>query len=149
MGPRPSRAHECDGLRLGLDGWNRHGDLVNGAALSNDAPSSAPARGRRSLLEFRCPARRGWNFDGRQHRLSMARVSRLRLDRFVHFLHARHFLGGVNVSFPAGRRDLYHAMVFARRIPLVPVDVRSCAGNAFHHAGARSDASCRHLVVRE
>ena len=50
LGPDSSRAHERDGLWLGLDGRNRHRDLADGAIVPDDvAPSVAPHRGRRVL----------------------------------------------------------------------------------------------------
>ncbi|PYL98301.1 MAG: hypothetical protein DME27_05725 [Verrucomicrobia bacterium] len=76
------------------------------------------------------------NSDGRQHRLSLARISQLcRVDSFCWLL-ADRFLGGPNVPVSSRRSDLHHAMVSARCVSLVPVDVPGCANHAFYCAGA-------------
>ena len=45
--------------------------------------------------------------------------------------------------------DLHHAMVFARRVPLVPVALRRDANHAFRCSGAGRDAGRGELVVCE
>ena len=77
LGSRAPGAHERDGVRLGVDGRHGNGDLADGAAVPDDAASSAAARCGRRILESRCAAWRGRNFPWRKHGLSMAGVSAL------------------------------------------------------------------------
>ena len=51
--------------------------------------------------------------------------------------------------FRRGGHDLHHAMVFARRVSLVPVALRRDANHAFRRPGAGRDAGRGQLVVRE
>ncbi len=53
LGPDASGAHERDGLRLGVDGRHGNGDLVDGAIMPDNAATSAAARYRRLVLEYR------------------------------------------------------------------------------------------------
>src|SRR5438105_7986674 len=80
MGTREARAHERDGLRLGLHGRNRHRHLAHGATVSHCITISSVARCGRWFLEFGRTAGRRRNSSRRQHRLSMARISELRSD---------------------------------------------------------------------
>ena len=70
-----SGAHERDGVRLGVDGRNGHGNLADGAIVSHGLASSASARRGRWILEPGRSLGRRRNSRRRQHRLSMARVS--------------------------------------------------------------------------
>src|SRR5215469_11704791 len=79
----------------------------------------------------------------------MARVSALCGRHSVCRLHARCFLGGAHVSLSARRTNLHHAMVFTRRVSLVPVALRRWTIDALYRAGAGSFAIGGRLVVRE
>ena len=149
LGPRPPSAHERDGLRLGVNGRDGHGHLADGEIVPHSFAPSAFAGGRRRVLEFRRAAWRRRNSHRRQHWLSMARVSALRRDRSFCRLFAHHVVGRAHVSFPARRPDLHHAMVFARRISLVPMALRRWAVNALRRAGPGRFASGGRLVVRK
>ena len=79
----------------------------------------------------------------------MARVSQLRRDYSFCRLHARCFLGGVDVSVSARRTNLYYAVVFARRVPVVSMALRGGPVNALCCPGAGRIAGCCRLVVRK
>src|SRR5205807_4029308 len=128
---------------------NGHSDLVDGALVPHGFAASASSRGRRGLLEFWRAVGSGRNSRGRQHWLPMARVSTLCRRCLVHRLFAHHFLGGAHVPLPARRSDLYHAMVFDRRVSLVPLALRGCEFDALCRAGPRRPPSRCELVVCE
>jgi hypothetical protein len=79
----------------------------------------------------------------------MARVSQVRSNHSVCCLHTGRIVGGIDVPLSTRRTNLHHAMVFARRIPLVPMVVRCGAVDAFRGAGAGRFAIRRRLVVRK
>src|SRR5438094_9356817 len=79
----------------------------------------------------------------------MARISGLRGDHSFCCVHARCFVGGADVSLSAGRTNLHYAMVFARRVSLVPMAISGRATDAFRCACAGGLAVGRPLVVRE
>src|SRR5207248_9114984 len=106
---------------MGVECGNGYCHLANGAVVPHHLASSAVARYRRRILEPRCPSWNLRNSDGRQHRLSLARISQLcRLDSFCWLL-ADRFLGGPIFSVSSLRSDLLHAMVSSRLVFLVPL----------------------------
>src|SRR6266487_472518 len=149
MGTRAARAHERDGLRLGLNGRNRHCYLADGAVVSHRVAISAVARCGRWFLEPGRTAGRRRNYPRRQHGLSMARISTLRGDHSFRRLHARCLVGSADVSLSTRRTNLHYAMVFAWRVSLVSMAVRPRAIDALCRAGAGSFAIGCRLVVRE
>src|SRR2546421_296047 len=92
---------------------------AGGAPLSNSVAASLAHRRRDLVLEHRCADWRGWNPDGLQHRLSVARVSALCRGCSFCCLRADYFVGGADVPFSPRRTNLYYAMVFARCVSLV------------------------------
>src|SRR5207302_604609 len=64
-------------------------------------------------------------------------------------LRAEYFVGSVDVPFSPRGSDLYHAMVFARRVSLVSMALRCRASNALRGPGPGRDAGGGQLVVRE
>ena len=126
-------------------GWasmagNGHRDLADGPALTHHFAASASAHAGSGLLESRgaswesarfLPAiplvTNGWSF-----RLTLP--SRL-------FIAYRSSCHGRLISFATGAGSyLHHAMVFVRRVPLVPLALRRRANNAFHFSRAGRDA---------
>src|SRR5262245_21483771 len=79
----------------------------------------------------------------------MARVSAVCSHYSVCCLYAHGFLGGAHVSVPARRPNLHLAMVFARRLPLVPVALCGGTVDALCCASTGSPAISGHLVVRQ
>src|SRR6516225_4559143 len=79
----------------------------------------------------------------------MARVSAIcRADSFAR-VRADYFVGGTDVPVPPRRTDLHHAMVFARRVSLVPMALRGRASDVVHRAGPRRYAGRGRVVVRK
>ena len=79
----------------------------------------------------------------------MARVSALRGHYPVCRVHARYFVGRVDVPLPARGTDLHYSMVFARRVSLVSMALCGGAVDAFCRTGAGSFAIRSRLVVRK
>src|SRR5207244_7509489 len=123
-------------VRLGIERRNGHGYLVDGTVVSYHLASSIIALYRRRILESRCPPWDLRNPNGRQHRLSLARIPQLRRVDSFHWLLHDCFLGSVNVPVPSRRSDLNHPMVSARCVSLVSVVVPGCADHAFCFGGA-------------
>src|SRR5213078_3931848 len=149
LGPSPAGPHERDGLRVGVDGRDGNGDLADGATVPDDVAAPTDHRHWHLVLEHRCSDWRNRNSHGLQHRLRLARVSALCRGRPFCRLRADYFVGGVDVPFSPWGSDLYHAMVFARRVSLVSLALRCRAGNALRGPGPRRDAGGSQLVVRE
>ena len=61
VGTAASGSHERDGLRLGIDGRNGHGRLVDGKIVPVDVAVSTVDRCRRCVLECGRANRRGRN----------------------------------------------------------------------------------------
>ena len=91
------------------------------------------------ILESRSFAWGLRNSPWRKHGLSMVGVSALRGNHFFCRLPLV-VMGGPDVSVSSWRTNLYFAMVFAWRVPLVPVALRGWPTNAFRCPGAGSFA---------
>ena len=147
LGPYSPGAFQCADLRLGVDGRDGHRDLAHGAALSHHLAASASAHRGAAFWNLGVLMGIGAIFAGDTHRLRMARISRLLRDHAFCRLPAHHDVGGDHVPLPPARPHLHHAMVFVRRVPLVPVALRRRASDAFHRSGAGRDAGRGQLVV--
>ena len=112
-------------LRLGIDGRNGNGHLADGPPLPDDVAASASARDGRGFWNLGVLL--GVGGDSRWATAPVMNGSSFRryaaIVLFVAYLLIM-IVGVAHVPLPARRSYLHHAMVFARRVSLVPVALR-------------------------